>query len=70
MLDKYQRAMVEGIKDANRLKITIGGGKYDDYGDIMLTFDMSHSDIKKLRHDIAIVVQDYFNRFNQTIQCR
>ena len=26
MLDRYQRAMVESIKDADTLKITVGGG--------------------------------------------
>lgn len=67
MLDRNQRTIVESIKDADRLKITIGWGKYDDYGDVMLTFDMSVFDIKKLRHDIAIVVQDHFNRANRTL---
>ena len=67
MLDRTQRTIVESIKDADRLKIMIGGGKYDDYGDVMLTFDMRAFDIKKLRHDIAIVVQDHFNRANRTL---
>ena len=65
MLDQNQRRMVEDIKDAKTLKITVGGGKYDDYGDVMLTFDMSIRDIRKLRHDIALALQDYFNKANR-----
>lgn len=64
MLDKNQRIIVESIKNANRLKISIGGGKYEDDGTALLTLDMNIRDIRKVRHDIALCVQDFLNRAN------
>lgn len=64
MLDKYQRAMVEGIKDADTLKITVGGGKIDY---LELKFDMRRFNIRELRHNVALAVQDYFNKANRTL---
>mgnify|MGYP007101847809 CR=1 FL=1 len=67
MLDKYQRAAVESIKEADTLKLTIGGGIYDEYGDLTLSFIAKRNDIRKLRHDIALAVQDYMMKENKRL---
>ena len=64
MLDKTQRAMVEGIKDADTLKITVGGGRIEY---LELKFDMRRFPIRDLRHNVALAVQDYFNKANKTL---
>lgn len=68
MLDRNQRIIVESIKNAKRLKISIGGGKYEDDGVTLLTLDMDMRDIRKVRHDIALCVQDFLNRANREEQ--
>lgn len=68
MLDHNQRIIVESIKNAKRLKISIGGGKYEDDGQALLTFDMDIKDIRKVRHDIALAVQDFLNKTNREEQ--
>lgn len=67
MLSKTERMLVESIKTAKRLKITIGGGSmYDDEdGKTVFTFDMRVRDIRKLTHDVALAVQDFVNRANR-----
>ncbi len=64
MLDRYQRAMVESIKDADTLKITVGGGRIEN---LELRFDMRRFNIHELRHNVALAVQDYFNKANRTL---
>jgi hypothetical protein len=66
MLTKTDRMLVESIKTAKRLKITIGGSMYDDEdGKTVFTFDMRVRDIRKLTHDVALAVQDFVNRANR-----
>lgn len=66
MLTKTERMLVESIKTAKRLKITIGGSMYDDEdGKTVFTFDMRVRDIRKLTHDVALAVQDFVNRANR-----
>ena len=66
MLTKTERMLVESIKTAKRLKITIGGSMYDDEdGKTLFTFDMRVRDIRKLTHDVALAVQDFVNRANR-----
>ncbi len=67
MLNKTQRAIVERIKDAGRIKIYLGGGKYNADGTLLLTLDQNLSpiDIKDVSHQIALAVQGYFNAANR-----
>ena len=65
MLTKTERMLVESIKTAKRLKITIGGGSMYDDGKTVFTFDMRVRDIRKLTHDVALAVQDFVNRANR-----
>lgn len=66
MLTKTERMLVESIKTAKRLKITIGGSMYDDEdGKTVFTFDMRVRDIRKLTHYVALAVQDFVNRANR-----
>lgn len=66
MLTKTERMLVESIKTAKRLKITIGGSMYDDEdGKTVFTFDMRVRDIRKLTHDVALAVQDFVNKANR-----
>ena len=66
MLTKTERMLIESIKTAKRLKITIGGSMYDDEdGKTVFTFDMRVRDIRKLTHDVALAVQDFVNRANR-----
>lgn len=65
MLDKNQRIIVESIKSAKRLKISMGGGKYEDDGTALVTLDIDMGDIRKVRHDIALAVQDYMMKTNR-----
>ena len=66
MLTKTERMLVESIKTAKRLKITIGGSMYDDEdGKTVFTYDMRVRDIRKLTHDVALAVQDFVNRANR-----
>ena len=69
MLDKPQRAVVERIKDAGRIKIYMGGGKYEADGDLLVCFDQTLSpiDIREVRHQIALAVQNYFNQANRKL---
>lgn len=62
MLEQNQRKMVEGIKDSGRLEIRarMPGG-----ADITLTFDNAALDIRKLRHDVALAIQDFYNQYNE-----
>lgn len=64
MLDKYQRMMVESIKDAKTMKITWTTGNGDE---IALRFDMRRLNIRYLVHCIALAVQDYFKFANRTL---
>lgn len=64
ILDKYQRNMVESIKDAKTMKLTWSTGDGDE---IALLFDMRRFNIRYLVHCIALAVQDYFQYANRTL---
>ena len=54
MLDKNDRAIVESIRNAQRIKIVVEGGVYSG--------TISFSPSKTLNHDIALAVQSHYNR--------
>lgn len=62
MLNKYQRSAVERIKSAKDLRIVLGVDEADE-GFLFLS---RMRDISKRRHDIAMAVQDYFNKANKS----
>lgn len=57
MIDRIHRYFIERIRSTEDITIQIGRGR----DMILLTFQMSKVDISKLRHDIALGVQDFFN---------
>ena len=61
MLGATERLLIERVRRAERLTITAtleGGAE--------ITFDSrGKGDTKKLRHDIAIALQDFINRINE-----
>lgn len=60
MIDRIHRYFIERIRRTDDITIKIGRGQ-----DVLtLTFQMSKVDISKLRHDLALDVQDFFNRSN------
>ena len=61
MLDALSRRMVEMVKAAKEIRITIPGQGFDDEG-LTLHFDNRRKSIKKLSHDIALALQDYMNQ--------
>ncbi len=65
MLDQAQRQIVESIKRTDMLKIMIGGGNLEDDGAVLLCCSIKSRDIRKLRHDIALAVQDFFSQENR-----
>lgn len=69
MLDALSRRMVEIVKTAKVIHITVSrGGGIDDEG-LTLHFDNRRKSIKKLSHDIALALQDYMNKpRNDTFQ--
>lgn len=58
MLDRYDRQRVEAVKMASTISIRINEGTPDE---LTLQVKPIVKDIKKLRHDIALALQDYFN---------
>ncbi len=60
MLDALSRRMVEIVKTAKVIHITVSGGGIDD--ELTLHFDNRRKSIKKLSHDIALALQDYMNK--------
>ena len=65
MLDRIQRSFVEKTKDAKTLRITINGGGYDE---LSLVFDGRTFDTRKLSHDVALAIQDYFGKANAKLR--
>lgn len=57
MLDQVQRAAVENIKRARRIKITIDEGTDHEQGFYL-------NSTPRLSHDIAISLQTHFNEQN------
>lgn len=57
MIDRIHRYFVERLRSADDITIKIGRGQ----DVLLLTFQMSKVDISKLRHDLALDVQDFFN---------
>lgn len=57
-MDRLHRYYVERIRSAEEITIKIGHGQ----DMLALSFQMSRRDITKLRHDLALGVQDFFNR--------
>jgi len=62
MLSATDRLLIERVRRAERLTITATL----DTGDT-ITFDTKgKGDSKKLKHDVAIALQDYINRLYET----
>ena len=49
-----ERQIIEAIKRSKHISIVV------DYGLLSLSWNAESSDIKKLTHDIALAVQDYY----------
>ena len=60
MLDATSRRIVEMVKGARELRISILGRDDVDEG-ITIRFNSQRKSIKKLSHDIALAMQDYMN---------
>lgn len=54
MLDRIQRQYVERIKQARVIRVVVDGGEFE--------WAAYLGDIRKLSHDIAIAIQDYYVR--------
>ena len=60
MLDGTDRKVVESVRKAQRITIVAISS---DGTEMQLTFDeRRQGDISKLRHDVAVSLQDYYNR--------
>lgn len=58
MLDRIQRQYVERIKQARTIRVIVDGGEFE--------WTANLGDIRKLSHDIAIAIQDYYVKNNDT----
>lgn len=56
MLDRYDRQFVQRVREAEEITVVVNDGE------LRLKFSARRNDIKKLRHDIAIAIQDYYVR--------
>lgn len=59
MLDRISRVCVESVKNARRIALRITGEREEE---LTIVFDNRKHDIRKLSHDLALAVQDYFNK--------
>ena len=59
MLDPIDRQFVQRVKEAEEITVVVNVG---ETGELRLKFSARRNDIKKLRHDIAIAIQDYYVR--------
>ena len=53
-LDRIRRNLVQRIKEARRISVIVNDKE------LQIDFPSEPGDIKKLSHDIAIAIQDYF----------
>jgi len=58
MLSRIDRNFVEAVKHARSIRIVINAGYSDE---LQLVFDERRTHTRKLTHDVAIAIQDYFN---------
>lgn len=59
MLSHLDRQLVQMIRVARNIRITINNGASDE---LTFTFDDRKEDIHKLTHDIALAVQERLNQ--------
>lgn len=59
MLDRRERNFVEQVKKARDIRIVVNYGSSDE---LTLVFDGKCGSIGKLRHDVAMAVQDKLNK--------
>lgn len=57
MLEPRERKIVEAVRRAHSISITIDGG----FNQFSISTRSGKGDIRKFAHDIAIALQDYFN---------
>lgn len=59
-MDTLHRQLVELARGAGSITLILNeGGKNEE---VTLKWDSRQYDIRKLRHDIALSIQDFFNR--------
>ncbi len=60
-MDTLHRQVVELARGAGSITLILneGGGKSEE---VTLKWDSRQYDIRKLRHDIALSIQDFFNK--------
>lgn len=60
-MDTLHRQVVELARGAGSITLILneGGGKSEE---VTLKWDSRQYDIRKLRHDIALAIQDFFNK--------
>ena len=58
MLDRIQRQYVERIKQAHTIRVVVDGGEFE--------WKSTLGNIRKLAHDIALAIQDYYVKNDDT----
>lgn len=58
MLDRATRYIVERVRGAQTVSIIVNEGKNDE---LRIRTEASIGRIRKLTHDIALAIQDFFN---------
>lgn len=58
MLNNVTRNLVESVRRAETITIYVNEGMR---GEVTITMKQDIKDIRRLRHEIALAVQDYFN---------
>ena len=64
MLERIERQWIQTVKEAESLKVSI---KTQDT-ELELAFSNRGGRIKKLRYEIAIAIQEYFNNKNNLLR--
>ena len=59
-MENYQRGLVQRVKEARTISVIVNDGAAG-----YTRLDFKHGDIRRLRHEIAIAVQDHFTRNEQ-----
>ena len=59
-MNRAQRNIVETARQARRITVKFEGGGIED---LTLEWNDVQHDIRKLRHEFAIAIQDFFNNY-------
>ena len=63
MIQPEARKAIQRIKDADTISVKINGGTN---AELQLDFTSRRANIRKLNHDIALAIQDFYNRLQLT----